>query len=289
MVAGPDTRHNTSTTSTSEQTAVKNKRIWLIGGGSGIGRELALKLALSGNKVVVSGRTSESLADVESTFQQSAGSADSAGSVVPLVYDVTDDQASASVAQQVAGLVGGIDILIYCAGRCEYVDDAELSVDLFRRVYEVNVFGMVNALSAALPLMKMAAGSNADKPQVVGVASLSAVVGLPRAEAYGSSKAAAIYMLDSLRLGLDRHQVDVTVVNPGFVDTPMTAVNDFPMPFIMQVDETADRIIAGIEKRKLTVNFPWQLLLSLKIGAWFPALWFGVIGPRLARRDAKNS
>lgn len=266
---------------------MKDKKIWLIGGGSGIGRELALKLAGSGNSVVISGRGIESLTEVATAFQQSTN--DGSGRVIPLVYDVTDDEASTSIAQQITTLVGSLDILIFCAGRCEYVDDAELSVDLFRRVYDVNVFGMVNAVSAALPLMKAKSATNTDNPQVVGVASLSAVVGLPRAEAYGSSKAATIYLLDSLRLDLDRYSVDVTVVNPGFVETPMTAANDFPMPFIMQVEDAADCIITGIEKRKRTVNFPWQLLLSLKIGAWFPALWYGFVGPRLARRDAAKS
>ena len=261
------------------------KRIWIIGGGSGIGRELALKLARHGNSVLISGRGIESLNAVAAQFQSTA--ADSDGSVTHLVYDVTDEHMSGDIAGKASAMLGGIDILVFCAGRCEYVDNAELSVDLFRRVYDVNVFGLVNALAAALPLMKKSSAK--DKPQVVGIASLSAVVGLPRAEAYGSSKAAMIYLLDSLRLDLNKFDVDVTVVNPGFVETPMTSSNDFPMPFIMQADDAADCIIKGIAKRKRTVNFPWQLWLSLKLGAWFPSLWYRVIGPRLANRDSAGS
>jgi short-subunit dehydrogenase len=84
---------------------------------------------------------------------------------------------------------------------------------------------------------------------------------------------------------LSKFNVDVTVVNPGFVETPMTASNDFPMPFLMQVDEAADCIIRGVARRKRKVNFPLRLTMTLKIAAMFPALWFGVIGPRLARRE----
>ena len=263
---------------------IHNKTIWLIGAGSGIGRELALKLAASGNTVVISGRSLDNLNAVvaESESRQlTGGSGD--GQIVPYACDVTDDQQTAAAAVGIEAMIGALDILVFCAGRCEYVDNAELCTNLFRRVYDVNVFGMVNAIAAVLPSMK--SSSRAEKPQVVGVASLSAVVGLPRAEAYGSSKAAAIYLLESLRLDLSIYNIDVTVVNPGFVETPMTATNDFPMPFLMQVDEAADCIIRGVARRKRKVNFPLRLTLTLKFAAMFPALWFGVIGPRLVRRE----
>jgi NAD(P)-dependent dehydrogenase (short-subunit alcohol dehydrogenase family) len=262
---------------------ITDKRIWLIGAGSGIGRELALQLAKAGNRVIISGRTLSTLDKVADEY--SLSKAAGGGSILPMVCDVTEDDQTEAVAAEIAALTGGVDILIFCAGTCEYVEDAELSTALFRRVYEVNLFGMVNAISAVLPAMKVAAGKGGEKPHVVGVASLSAVVGLPRAEAYGSSKAAAIYLLESLRLDLDRYNVDVSVVNPGFVETPMTASNDFPMPFLMQADDAATCIISGIAKRKRTINFPLRLTWSLKLAALFPALWYGVIGPRLARRD----
>lgn len=258
-----------------------NKCIWLIGAGSGIGRELALKLAEAGNKVVVSGRTLDTLEAVADEFKHRHAVSD--GSVLPFVCDVTQTIHMDKVATEIEAIIGNIDILIFCAGTCEYVDHAELSTDLFRRVYDVNLFGMVNAISAVLPAMKKT-DRTGDNPQIVGVASLSAVIGLPRAEAYGSSKAAAIYFLESLRLDLVRYRVDVSVVNPGFVETPMTAANDFPMPFLMQSDKAAECIINGIAKRKHTINFPRRLAWSLKILSWFPGLWFGVIGPRLARR-----
>ncbi len=179
-------------------------------------------------------------------------------------------------------------MVIICAGHCEYVDNAEFSVEMFRRVYDVNVFGAVNTVAAALPMLRaVRAKTSADRPQLVAVASLSAVVGLPRAEAYGSSKAAMNYLFDSMRLDLHEAKIDVTVVNPGFVETPMTSKNDFPMPFLMQPEQAADCMMSGIAARKRRVNFPLRLWLSLKLASMIPALWYSVVGPKLARNNAK--
>jgi len=152
-------------------------------------------------------------------------------------------------------------MLIICAGTCEYVDNASLEVDMFRRVFDVNVFGAVNAAAVALPLLEAANNDNG-KPQIVAVASLSAVTGLPRAL---------------------QKRIDVTVVNPGFVATEMTEQNDFPMPFMMQPPEAAQCIIKGVAKRRLTVNFPLRLWLSLKLPSLIPSVWYRLLGPRLVR------
>jgi len=256
---------------------ISNKRIWITGASSGIGSELALQLAAAGNTVVVSARSEDKLQSLV------VKSADMPGRIVVLAYDVTQDEVTASITAQLRRLMGGLDILVLCAGRCEYVDNAEIETDLFRRVYDVNVFGAVNATRAALPLLHETAASAAhDTPQIVPIASLSAVTGLPRAEAYGSSKAAMIYLFNTLRLDLKK-RIDVTIVNPGFVATEMTKNNDFPMPFMMQPVEAAECIIKGVAKRKLTVNSPLRLWLSLKLPSLIPALWYRWLGPRLAR------
>lgn len=255
---------------------IENKNIWITGASSGIGSELALQLAEAGNSVVVSARSEDKLTAL------SAKAASLSGDIVPLVYDVTKDGESNAVRSSLAGIVGALDIVIICAGRCEYVDNAELDTDLFRRVYDVNVFGAVNSALVALPLLKKVDASRRGRPQIVAIASLSAVTGLPRAEAYGSSKAAMIYLFNTLRLDLEK-SVDVTVVNPGFVATKMIEQNDFPMPFMMHPQEAASRIIKGVEKRKLTVNFPLRLWLSLKLPSLIPSVWYRWIGPRLVR------
>jgi len=256
---------------------IKNKRIWITGASSGIGSELAQQLAAMGNTVVVSARSEDKL--------QLLAAGESSGRILPLVYDVTVDDASDEIRDNLNQLVDALDIVILCAGRCEYVDNAVLETDMFRRVFEVNVFGSVNATVVALPLLEVAATQNIEeKPQLVVLSSLSTVTGLPRAEAYGSSKAAMTYLFNTLRLDL-KQRIDVTVVNPGFVATPMTKQNDFPMPFMMQPPAAALQIIKGIAKRKLTVNFPWRLWLSLKLPSLSSNLWYRVIGPRLARNE----
>ena len=260
---------------------IENKTIWITGASSGIGATLALQLAATGNTVFASARSADQLQGL------AARAKDSSGKILPFVCDVTLDEQTAGFRSQLLELTDHLDILIICAGRCEYIDDAELDVALFRRVYDVNVFGAVNAASVALPLLEEAAQKNqTGKPQIVAVASLSAVTGLPRAEAYGSSKAAMIYLFNTLRLDLQK-RIDVTIVNPGFVETPMTRQNDFPMPFIMQPSAAAERIIKGIEKRKLTLNFPLRLWLSLKIPSLIPSVWYRYLGPKLARTERR--
>jgi len=258
---------------------IENKKIWITGASSGIGSELAMQLAEAGNTVVVSARGLEKLQALEQL------SSSMSGSIVPLAYDVTQDDESENVRTRLEGMVGSLDIVIICAGRCEYVDDAELEIDLFRRVFDVNVFGAVNSAHVAIPLLEKAGTNTEDKPQIVAIASLSAVTGLPRAEAYGSSKAAMIYLFNTLRLDLEK-RIDVTVVNPGFVATEMTRQNDFPMPFMMQPPEAARCIINGVAKRRLTVNFPLRLWLSLKLPSLIPSVWYRWIGPRLVRSGA---
>lgn len=235
---------------------------------------------------MISGRSAESLQRVIDECHATVESAD----IQPLVYDVTDDAATSTVSAQLGTLLGGLDIVVICAGHCEYVDNAECDVEMFRRVYNVNVFGAVNTVAAALPLLRaVAPAKKSERPQVVAVASLSAVVGLPRAEAYGSSKAAMNYLFDSMRVDLHDEKIDVTVVNPGFVETPMTSKNDFPMPFLMQPEQAADCMIKGIAARKRRVNFPFRLWVSLKLASMVPALWYSVIGPKLARNDQGTS
>lgn len=255
---------------------IRNKNIWITGASSGIGSELALQLAEAGNTVVASARSIDKLTAL------SARSESMDGTIVPMAYEATQDKEVDTIRVELASIVGTLDMVIICAGRCEYIDNAELDIDLFRRVYDVNLFGSVNSMTVALPLLKKAGIARKSKPQIVAVASLSAITGMPRAEAYGSSKAAMIYLFNSLRLDLKK-TIDVTVVNPGFVATKMVEQNDFPMPFIMSPAEAAGRIIKGVEKRKLTVNFPLRLWLSLKIPSVIPFIWYRWVGPRLVR------
>lgn len=255
------------------QVNAMRKNCWVTGASSGLGRAITVRLAAAGHRVYASGRNGAALwalADEES------------GDIVPVPCDVTDDDTLAGVLAQHD--VDCLDLVILCAGTCEYVDLPDLDVAMMRRVMETNYFGVVNACAAALPLMKRAAANGRGRPHLIGIGSMSSYVGLPRAEAYGASKAAMRYFLDSLRTDL-HGQADITVVHPGFVETPMTAQNDFPMPLLMTADKAAGIILAQARRRPLAIAFPWRLHLALRAMQVFQRLWYSLIVPRLSRQS----
>lgn len=266
------------------------KHIWITGAGSGIGRSLALAYAKAGNQLVITGRDKEKLNQVAAIYPDN---------ITVLVWDVTDDQSCDAVRAALQVQLGWLDIAIFNAGYCEYTEGANLKTESFRRVYEVNVFGIVNGINVAMPLLK-ALGKSLDSSQVhsdavarsrgqiVGVGSLSAIIGMPTAESYGSSKAAANYLLEALRIDVAGQGIDVSVVNPGFVETPMTATNNFPMPFLMDADTAAQRIMTGIAARRHKIQFPRRLHWILAFMACFPGLWFRINRAILARSTPKG-
>ena len=249
---------------------VTDKNIWITGASSGIGRELALRLARAGNQVIASARKESALRQLQ---QQAPGR------IIPLVCDVGDDRQMHSIAEELANITDTLDAVIINAGVCEYVDNLKLDTGLFRRVFAVNVFGAVNTLAAAIPLLRRAQ----KRGHIVGVGSLSTVVGLPRAEAYGASKAALQYLLESLRVDAAAEKMDVTVVRPGFVHTSMTRDNDFPMPFVMSTGQAAEIILRGVAKRQRVIEFPKRLCWSLKLAALCSGIWYRILAPKLSR------
>jgi len=265
------------------------KHIWITGAGSGIGRSLALAYAKAGNQVVITGRDKEKLNQVAAIYPDN---------ITVLVWDVTDDQSADAVRAALKVRLGWLDIAIFNAGHCEYTDGTNLDTNSFRRVYEVNVFGIVNGISVAMPLLKVlneqqelglpkSDAITRSRGQIVGVGSLSAMIGMPTAESYGSSKAAANYLLEAFRIDVAGQGIDVSVVNPGFVETPMTATNNFPMPFLMDADAAAKRIIKGIDARRQKIQFPKRLHWILAFMACFPSLWFRINRAILARSTSK--
>lgn len=239
------------------------RHIWITGAGSGIGRSLALYYAAEGHRVVISGRTPDKLDEV------AAEAANLPGTVLPLVFDVTLVDSVESTSERLSDIAGHLDLVILNAGTCEYIKKGYLDPALFKRVLDTNLFGLLNSINAALPLLKQAP----QRPHLAGVCSLAAFIGFPRAEAYGASKAAARYLLHSVRTDYN-DLMDVTVINPGFVTTPMTAANDFPMPFEMTADNAAWRIAGALGKRPLEFNFPRRLTAVLRLAQLFKSLWY---------------
>lgn len=260
------------------------RHYWLTGASSGIGRELALQLAAQGHRVYISARSAEGLQTL---------AAEAPGQLIPLPCDVSDDAQMATVFESLPPeqRPQWLDGLIAGAGVCEYVDLPVLDTALCRRVADVNYFGVVNACVAALPLLQRAAAMpGRGRPVIAGLCSMSVYTAFPRAEAYGAAKAAMAYFLDSLRCDIGR-SIDVCLVYPGFVSTPMTASNDFPMPFCISAQDAARRTLAGLARprRPRAFAFPWQLHWLLRIAAAMPGLWYGVLMPRLRRNPLAGS
>lgn len=239
------------------------KNIWITGAGSGIGRALALHYAAQGHRVIASGRTQSRLIEVQQAAEGLSGK------VIPLTFDVTAADAVDQTCAELSVLAPHLDLVILNAGTCEYIRKQSLDPELFRRVMDTNFFGLIHSLNAALPQLRKAP----QRPHVAAVCSLAAFIGFPRAEAYGASKAAARYLMHSVRTDFS-DVMDVTVINPGFVTTPMTAVNDFPMPFEMDAETAASRIARALQGRPLEYNFPRRLTASLRLAQLFQGIWY---------------
>ncbi|KJS00931.1 MAG: short-chain dehydrogenase [Desulfobulbaceae bacterium BRH_c16a] len=228
-------------------------KILVTGATSGIGRQLAIDYHKLKNEVWAIGRNESQLNELESLGLHTAR------------VDLNDREASLA---WFAGLTS-LDLAVLNAGTCEYIDLPDFDSRLVRRVMRGNVESMAVSIEGVLPLLRKGV-----KPHLVGVGSSAAYVPLPRAEAYGASKAAVAYLIDALRIDLQREGIDVSLVSPGFVKTPLTDRNDFPMPFRVTVEEASFAIRQGIARRRAEVHFPRRFTLPLKLLAWLPrTLW----------------
>jgi short-subunit dehydrogenase len=245
------------------------KTIWITGASSGIGSGLARQYIEQGHFVIVSGRNRESLGKLEALAPQRVRAVD---------FDLSGDF-SADLASRIKEHTDTLDLVILAAGVCEYVDRPDCDLELYRRVMEVNFFAQIKCARVALAFL-----NNSElHPQLVGIGSLAAHLPFPRAEAYGASKAAFEYWLDSMRIDLASTGIDITLVSPGFVDTPLTRKNDFAMPTLMSLEQSLSIIFSGIEKRRRHVRFPRRLSWSLRLLSMLDSIWYGVVAPRMSR------
>lgn len=240
------------------------QRVWIVGASSGIGAALATELVRRGAHVAISARRADRLADV------------ARGEMTAVPLDVTDADAVAAAADTVRSALGGLDAVVWSAGHWQRSDARAWDAPAFARHVEVNLLGLSSVLAAVLPEFVRARHGH-----VVGIASVAGFRGLPGSEAYGSTKAAQITLLESLRASLRRDGVRVTTVAPGFVRTEMTAVNTFPMPFIIDADEAARAIADGWERRQVEIVFPWRMALVMKAARLVPVrAWAALVAPR---------
>jgi short-subunit dehydrogenase len=252
--------------------ALDGRVIWITGASSGIGAEVARELARRGARVAATARGADALAEL--------ASADPRISAHP--GDTTDAEEMMRVAEEIRSSMGPIDIALLNAGTYRPVLPSEFTADLFRPQVEVNIMGTVNCIQAVLPDM-LARRSG----RIAVVASVTAFAALPMAAAYGATKAFLISMSESLRADLEGEDtgVEVTVVAPGFVTSPLTAQNDFAMPFLIEAPEAARIIADGLERGDPEIAFPRRMTFAMKaIGRFLP----GPLRRRYVARVARN-
>ncbi len=240
-------------------------RVLITGATSGIGRQLALDYHREGHEVWALGRNQEALDELSAQGLKT----------------VRLDLGERTAALDWFGSMTPLDCAILNAGSCEYIDLPEFDSELVSRVMRANVESMAVSIEGVLPLLR-----NGERPHLVAVGSSAGYLPLPRAEAYGASKAAISYMIRTLRVDLFRENIDVSLVCPGFVKTPLTDRNDFPMPFRVSVEEASNAIRRGIDKRKLEIHFPGRFTYFLKILSLLPEYLWIRMGQRLIKHES---
>ncbi|HDS1816160.1 TPA: SDR family NAD(P)-dependent oxidoreductase [Pseudomonas putida] len=246
-------------------------RCWLTGASSGIGAALAHILLEQGHQVALGGRHADRLAPLADKFP---------GQVLLAIGDLDNPEQVAGIAAQIEQAWGGLEMAILNAGTCEYLEPGRFDPALVERVMRTNLLGVSYCLAAALPLLR--AGQ---RPHLVVMGSSVTWLALPRAGAYGASKAAVRYLVESQRIDLAREGIAVTLVSPGFVDTPLTRRNDFPMPQLWTAQRAARHIATRLPRRPLEINFPGLFTLVLRLLGALPARLRLALGQRLARHE----
>lgn len=246
-------------------------RVWLIGASSGIGRATAAALHAQGAKVIVSARQAQALRDF---VLEHPGS-----QALPL--DVTDrERVQTAVATLMRG--GCMDCVVYCAGH--YVEQHADALDLpeLLRHLEVNYLGALYLLDALVPHLLAQPPTRRGHISLVG--SIAGYRGLPKSLAYGPTKAALINLTETLYIDLHPHGIGVSLINPGFVDTPLTANNRFKMPALITPEVAAEEILRGWARGAFEIHFPRRLTLGVKLLELLPYPAFFAAMRRLRRR-----
>jgi short-subunit dehydrogenase len=231
----------------------------ITGASSGIGFALAKELARQGCKVGLVARREESLAGLAGEITQAGGAAAFAAA------DVGDRAQTVQAIRTVAGRLGPPDLLVANAGVGAPTTLTPFNVGDIEKMFRVNVLGVVYSIEAVLPDMLAR-----KKGHIAAVSSLAGYKGLPGESGYTSSKAAVNNFMEGLRIQLRDQGIAVTTICPGFVRTPMTDVNEFHMPWLIEADEAARRIVRALARRKKVFNFPWQTTLLMKATRWLP-------------------
>lgn len=233
--------------------------IWITGASSGIGKEVARQYAQAGHTVCISARSRDSLAAVAKECAEMPGELH----VVPV--DVTDCEGVQTAYSEICERVGIPDLAILNAGTHKENPVAQFDRALYSRIMDINYMGVVNCLQVIVPgCIERREG------HIAVVSSVAGYRGLPKASAYGASKAALINMCEALQPELAAYNVRLRLINPGFVRTPLTDLNEFDMPFLMEVEDAARRMISKLQGNYFEITFPRRFTFMLKVLRMLP-------------------
>ncbi|MDT5261026.1 MAG: hypothetical protein QOC61_30 [Acidobacteriota bacterium] len=252
----------------------KEMVVIVTGASSGIGRALAVELGRRGARVGLTARREAELLQVAEEVERAGGKA------LALPADVRNYEEMQGVAGRVREKWGQVDVLIANAGMSTTTAGASLNAGEASDVISINVIGVVNSVAAVLPGM-LERGSG----QLVAISSLASYRGMPKSGAYSASKAAVSTFFESLRVDLRKSGIDVTVIHPGFIRTAMTANRKKKLPFLIEVDDAACRIIKAIERRARTYAFPWQLASLVRLLKYMPGALYDRLASNTNFRD----
>lgn len=234
------------------------KHVWITGASSGLGAALAHNYAAAGAQVALTARSRDRLDACAAALPASGD-----GSVY--VADVTkrDELFDAISAIE---KIAPIDLAILNAGTYTPTNLDEWSTESIRDLFEINFFSVTTSIELLLPYMR-ARG----RGHIAVVASVAGDIGLPYAASYSASKAALNRICQSLRPELEREGIRISVINPGFVRTPLTSRNTFPMPFLIDANRAADIIRRKLARGHFDIRFPWQMSIAMRLLAALPS------------------
>ncbi len=237
--------------------------VWLVGASTGIGRATAQRLHQLGAQVIISARSSGELQRFEQSHAGSLG----------LPLDVTDQPAMQDAVRTIIARFGRIDLAVYCAGYYKAMRATQFDLAEAIRHDEVNYRGALRLLDVMLPVLQRQKAGHLSL-----VASVAGYRGLPQGLAYGPTKAALINLAETLYMDLQPLNIGVSLINPGFVETPLTEQNDFKMPALISAEQAALEIIDGWQAGQFEIHFPkrftwWlQAMRHLSDGLYFKAI-----------------
>lgn len=250
------------------------KTIIITGASSGLGAELAIKYSAKNNNLFLIARSEERLNQIAEKCRSNGAN------VVNIIADVTNSELMQSRIKEVADK-HKIDIVIACAGVSAGTLDGPETAKQTNKIFATNVNGVLNTILPVIPHMIQMRSGN-----IVIISSMAGFLGLSSAPSYSASKGAARIFGQALQGYLKNYNVYVSTVIPGYIKTPMTDVNSFPMPFMISADNAASKIVQGVAKNKNIIAFPLIMFFFLKLFSLLPSFLISYINSKLPGKPA---